>query len=194
MNRPPLTGFFDRHAPAWDSSQTAGIHGAIARIFAAADIRPGSRVLDVGAGTGILYPHFRDAVAGAYTAVDSSPEMVRQFKAKYPEALILETDYEKPIRFAGPFDIVMIFNAFPHFRDEEAVFRRSHSYLSPGGRLFVCHSMNREALNEHHRNAGGAVAGDVLISDDRMAGLYRKAGFTSVRVENKDHFYSEGTK
>ena len=194
MNRPPLDGFFDRYAPAWDSSQTAGIHGVIARIFAAADIRPGSRVLDVGAGTGILYFHFRDAGVGAYTAVDSSPEMVRQFKAKHPEALILETDYEKPIRFAGPFDVVMIFNAFPHFRDEEAVFRRSHSYLSPGGRFFVCHSMNREALNEHHRSAGGAVAGDVLIPDDRMAGLYRKAGFTSVRVENTDHFYSEGTK
>lgn len=194
MNRPPLGGFFDRYAPDWDESQPAEIHEIVTRIFASANFGRGARVLDVGAGTGVLYPYFRAAGAGAYTAVDVSPEMVRQFKAKHPEADILEADYEKPVRFPGTFDAIMIFNAFPHFRDEEAVFRLSHLYLSPGGRLFICHSMNREALNAHHRNAGGAVSEDVLISDKRMAGLYRRAGFTAVRVENTDHFYSEGTK
>jgi len=194
VSRPPLGGFFDRCAPSWDNGCPAGLTAAISKIFAVARLHPGSRILDVGAGTGILYPFFLKAGAGAYTAVDSSPAMVQRFKAKHPEAAVLEADYEKPIVFPEPFDVIMIFNAFPHFRDEEAVFRRSRSYLSAGGRLFICHSMNREALNAHHRDAGGTVAGDVLISDARMAGLYRKAGFTAVRVENTDHFYSEGTK
>jgi len=194
MSRPPLGGFFDGHAPAWDSYQDEGTHRAIARIFKTAGIRPGARVLDVGAGTGILYPYFLAAGVGAYTAVDVSPEMVRQFKAKHPEADVLEADYEKSIRFPGTFDAIMIFNVFPHFRDEETVFRLSHPYLSPGGRLFICHSMNRESLNAHHRNAGGVVSEDVLISDERMAGFYRNAGFSAVRIENTDHFYSEGKK
>ncbi|MBN1938743.1 MAG: methyltransferase domain-containing protein [Candidatus Aminicenantes bacterium] len=194
MSRPPLGGFFDGHAPTWDDCQTPGLHEAIGRIFAAASFRPGLRVLDVGAGTGVLYPHFQAAGAGDYTAVDISPEMVRQFRAKHPEARILESDYEQPISFPGLFDAVMIFNAFPHFRNEETVFRLTHSYLSPGGRLFICHSMNREALNEHHRNAGGVVSEDILISDERIAGHYRKAGFVSIKVENADCFFSEGTK
>ena len=117
------------------------------------------------------------------TAVDISPEMVRQFRAKHPEARVIEADYEKPIRFPLSFDAIMIFNAFPHFRNEETIFRLSHSYLVPGGRLLLCHSMSREALNEHHHNAGGVVSEDVLISDERIAGLYRKAGFAAVRVE-----------
>jgi demethylmenaquinone methyltransferase/2-methoxy-6-polyprenyl-1,4-benzoquinol methylase len=189
-----IKDFFDRHAPRWDSYQTKDTHRAIAEIFAAAGLRPGCRVLDVGAGTGILYPYFLEAGAVSYSAVDISPEMVREFKSKYPEAIIIEADYEKPIFFPCLFDVVMIFNAFPHFRNEEAVFAYSYSYLAPGGRLFVCHSMNREALNEHHRNSSLDVAEDVLISDDRMTDLYRMSGFMSIRVENTDHFYSEGTK
>jgi len=194
VSRPPLGGFFDGHAPSWDDCQTPGLHDSIVRIFAAADFHPGLRILDVGAGTGVLYPSFLAAGVGEYTGVDISPEMVRQFKAKHPEARVLEADYEKPIRFPGAFDAIMIFNAFPHFRNEENVFRLSYSYLAPAGRLLICHSMNREALNEHHRNAGGVVSEDVLISDGQIAGLFRKAGFAAVRVENGDFFYSEGTK
>jgi hypothetical protein len=33
-----------------------------------------------------------------------------------------------------------------------------------------------------------------LISDARMRDLYTQAGFISIRVENTDIFYSEGTK
>lgn len=194
MNRPPLGGFFDRHAPGWDESQPAEIHEIITRIFRTAAFRRGARICDVGAGTGVLYPYFLEAGAGAYTAVEISPEMVRRFRAKHPEARVLEADFEQPIPFPQPFDAVMIFNAFPHFRDQETVFRLAHSYLAEGGRLLICHSMNREALNAHHRDAGGPVSEDILISDERMAGHYRRAGFTAVRVENADYFYSEGTK
>lgn len=194
MSRPPLGGFFDRHAPTWDDCQTPGLHESIGRIFAAASFERGFRALDVGAGTGVLYPYFLAAGAVEYTAVDISPEMVRTFRAKHPEARVFEADYEKPIAFPRPFDTIMIFNAFPHFRDEEAVFGLSHSYLRPGGRLLICHSMNREALNAHHREAGDTVSEDILISDERMNGLYRKAGFTGVKVVNGDFFYSEGTK
>jgi SAM-dependent methyltransferase len=120
--------------------------------------------------------------------------MVRLSRIKYPLATILQADFEKPIAFPDSFDAVMIFNTFPHFLDEESLFSRSHSCLKPGGRLFICHSLNREALNEHHRLAGMAVAEDVLISDARMRDLYTQAGFISIRVENTDIFYSEGTK
>ncbi len=194
MSRPPLGGFFDGHAPTWDENQTPGLHESIGRIFAAASFEPGLRVLDVGAGTGVLYPYFLAAGAGEYTAVDMSSEMVRTFQAKHPDAHVFEADYEKSIPFPRPFDAVMIFNAFPHFRNEETVFRLSSSYLRPGGRLFICHSMNREALNAHHRAAGSVVSEDILISDERMAGRYRQAGFSGVKVENGDFFYSEGTK
>ncbi len=88
----------------------------------------------------------------------------------------------------------MIFNTFPHFKDEAAVFARAHACLAPGGRLFICHSLNREGLNAHHRQAGRAVAEDVLISDERMAAFYKNAGFTSVQVDDTDIFYSEGRK
>jgi SAM-dependent methyltransferase len=186
--------FFDRHAPLWDTYQTAETHAALARIFDTAELPPGLRVLDVGSGTGILYPYFQAARAGAYTGLDVSPEMVRLFKAKHPEAAVIEADFESPSpALPSPFDLVMIFNTFPHLRDEEAVFSRARSLLAPGGRLMICHSMSREALNGHHRQAGGAVAEDVLISDSRFRLLYRRAGFASVRVENGDFFYSEGT-
>ncbi len=186
--------FFDRLAPLWDSYQTGETHAAIARIFAAAALSPGLRVLDVGAGTGILYPYFQSAGVSGYTGLDLAPEMVRLFKAKHPDAKVFEADFESPLpAFPVLFDLVMIFNTFPHFRDEESVFRRSRALLAPGGRLLICHSMSREVLNEHHRQAGEVVAEDVLVSDRRFRELYQRAGFSSIRVENGDFFYSEGT-
>jgi cyclopropane fatty-acyl-phospholipid synthase-like methyltransferase len=185
--------FFDLHAPRWDSYQTDATYAAIGRILDAASIGPGQTVLDVGAGTGILYPYFRAAGVRAYTAVEISAEMARIFRAKHPDAEVIEADYEASIAFRRRFDMIMIFNAFPHFRDQAAVFERSRSYLEPGGRLLICHSLSREALAEHHRLAGGAVAGDVLVSDRRFRDLYRGAGFRLVRIENTDIFYSEGT-
>ncbi len=186
--------FFDRHAPLWDSYQTAATHAAIVRSMNRAALRPGLRVLDVGAGTGILFPYFQALGVAAYTAVDVSPEMIRRLRAAHPGAAAVTADFEAPIPFPAPFDAVMIFNAFPHFRDEETVFARARDCLAPGGRLFICHSLNREGLREHHRQAGSDVAEDVLVSDERMAALYAGAGFSDVQVENTDIFYSEGTR
>jgi demethylmenaquinone methyltransferase/2-methoxy-6-polyprenyl-1,4-benzoquinol methylase len=186
--------FFDRHAPLWDSYQTPQTHAAIVRILERAALPPGARVLDVGAGTGILYPYLREGGAAAYTAIDISPEMIRRLRAAHPGAEAVVADFQEPMSFPAPFDAVMIFNAFPHFRDEEAVFLRARDCLAPGGRLFICHSLNREGLREHHRQAGSDVAGDVLIPDERMAALYAGAGFAAIQVENSDIFYSEGTR
>ena len=103
-------------------------------------------------------------------------------------------NYEERLFPAGMFSKIVIFNAFPHFENEKAVFENSYFYLKPGGRLYVAHSMNREQLDEHHSKAGMEVQDHVLIPDKEFRKLYAEAGFSDILVENKKYFFSVGAK
>ena len=115
-------------------------------------------------------------------------------RSKYPELSFIIGDFAQASIKCASRSRVIIFNAFPHFPDEAEVFAQAFRILIPGGTLTIAHSMNREALDEHHRHAGIAVQDHVLIADDAFHRLYGEAGFTNVTVENSTLFYSSGRK
>jgi demethylmenaquinone methyltransferase/2-methoxy-6-polyprenyl-1,4-benzoquinol methylase len=187
-----VRNYFDRLAQAWDNgrSDCSAINAILDR-FGPLD---GKTVLDVACGAGVLYPFLTARKAARISAVDISPEMCRIYREKYPGAEVLTGDFERELFKGLQFDRVIIYNAFPHFENPEAVFANAFHLLKRGGSLLIAHSMNRAELDEHHRRAGKEVAEHVLISDDEFSALYRRTGFTGVTVNNGAYFYSEGRK
>ena len=181
--------FFDRLAPDWDAGMVRN-EAVIARILDNAGVCEGCTVLDVACGTGVLFGDYVKRGAARVTAVDLSPEMAARAAEKAAGTCIevicgdVETDVQ--VQESAPYDVVMVYNAFPHFPDPARLIRTLAGLVRPGGRLSIAHGMSRAALDAHHSGSAHAVSMrllpeeevralmapyldvDVVISDDRM--------------------------
>ena len=187
--------FFDRHAARWDCRRSPSEDGKIELILSRLKFLPGESVLNIGCGTGVLLPFLEKRGIAAYTGLDYSEAMTREFRRKFPAHRIVNENWQNPGLFPdGSFSKIIIYNAFPHFSDPAAALKNSFAALRRGGTLCIAHSRTREKLALHHRNAGGAVSGHSLPLDAEFCALYSNAGFESVIMDNKRYFYSSGQK
>lgn len=188
MEKKDIITFFDQCAPWWDDDMIRR-EDIIAAILDNGGIRAGIDVLDVACGTGVLFPDYLKRGVASVTAIDISPEMAKIAQSKFPEVKVICGDVETAA-FEKQFDVVMVYNAFPHFPDPAHLIEVLASLVKKGGRLSVAHSMSRAALTKHHERASTVSIDlleetelaalfapyfdvDVVISDDRM---YQVAG------------------
>jgi len=175
--------------------------------------RPPARVLDLGAGTGILAAR----VAAAYpeaelVLTDGAPAMLEQARETLGErAEIVVADLADPLP-AGGFDAVVSALAIHHLGDEDkrALFARVAAALPPGG-VFVnaeqvagptpCFDRRYRDWHETASAAAGATpeewAGAVeLMRHDRCADVesqlhwLREAGFDAADCLFKHHCFA----
>jgi demethylmenaquinone methyltransferase / 2-methoxy-6-polyprenyl-1,4-benzoquinol methylase len=104
---------------------------------AALALRPGERVLDVGAGTGISTEELGRSGAFAVGA-DLSTGMLRAGHRVRPEVPLLAGDALKLPFADGVFDAVTISFALRNVVDTAAALRELARVTRPGGRLVVC--------------------------------------------------------
>lgn len=104
-----------------------------------AGLRPGMRIADVAAGTGLVA---REAAAvagdpGRVVGVDPSPGMLAEAARSLPPRvrLVLGRAEELPLA-GGPFDFLSMGYALRHVSDLGRTFREFHRVLRPGG--IVC--------------------------------------------------------
>ena len=143
--------FFDALSEKWESElEPCGAkHAATAFLAQACE---GATVLDIGCGTGIMAQAYLDAGASRILGIDIAPQMIAIAQRKFEgndrveflaaDIYGLETDMR--------FDSVVVYNAYPHFINKEALARKVAELLVPGGRFLVAHGMSRHAINEHH--------------------------------------------
>ena len=104
---------------------------------AALGLRPGERVLDVGAGTGVSTEELKRSGAFAVGA-DLSIGMLRAGRATRPAVPLLAGDALRLPFADGAFDAVTISFALRNVVDTEAALRELGRVTRPGGRLLVC--------------------------------------------------------
>lgn len=156
MNQKDIIQFFDRCAPGWDADMVRN-ENVIETILNNAGVREEIRVLDVACGTGVLFPDYEKRRVGELIGIDISPKMVEIARKKYPEHRILCADVQQT-EFEDKFDVIMIYNAFPHFPEPELLIRHLSGMLKPDGVLSVAHGMSKEALDRHHEGAAKEVS------------------------------------
>lgn len=189
MNKKDIISFFDRCASWWDDDMVRN-EAVIATILDKGAVRTGITVLDVACGTGVLFPDYLQRGAEV-TGIDISPEMVKIAQSKFPQLEIICGDVETH-DFGKKFDVVMVYNAFPHFPQPAELIAHLASLLKEGGRLTVAHGMSRAALQEHHKRAQGVSL--ELPHEDDMAKLFAPHFAVDAVISNEEMYLVSGVK
>ncbi|MGA9349222.1 MAG: methyltransferase domain-containing protein [Anaerolineae bacterium] len=183
--------FFDQAAAEWDALEVEETLIRLREIVAGLDIVPGAAVLDVGAGTGVLVPLLLEATGGEgrIMALDISGEMLRQAQAKgYPVEYVQGDAENLPLRDEA-FDWAICNAVFPHFPHKLRALGEICRVLRSGGRLVICHTASRQAINEFHRSMGGVVAHDTIPDEGEMLRLLQEAGLVEAQVRDEPDCY-----
>ncbi|MGB7605577.1 MAG: methyltransferase domain-containing protein [Lutisporaceae bacterium] len=184
--------FFNSMAEKWDSVCQHDMN-KIKYILDLLNIKYGANILDVGTGTGVLIQLLAEQVGeqGEITAIDVSDRMleVAQRKHMYDNVSfvcgdVLEVDLPNEY-----FDYVICYSVFPHFDDKEFAVKILGKYLKQSGKLVICHSQSREAINNIHKSASEAVAEDNLPQINVIRGYFENLGLeTIIEIDNGEMF------
>ena len=113
-------------------------------IVAALGLKPGMRVADVGAGTGLFVRLLSPAVGpqGRVYAVDIAPEFVRNIERLARQENLANVEVvlggEREAKLApGSVDLVFTSDTYHHFEYPQEMLASIHRALAPGGSLVV---------------------------------------------------------
>ena len=168
IDKSEVISFFDRLAPEWDANMVTN-DTVINTILDNAGVKKGSNVLDVACGTGVLFSYYMDRNICSLTAVDISPKMIEIAKEKYKDTDIdiICADVET-YDFGKQFDSIVVYNAYPHFKDADVLISVLANKLKNGGILTVAHGMSRDKINSHHKGTASKVSNGLMPADELL--------------------------
>jgi ubiquinone/menaquinone biosynthesis C-methylase UbiE len=172
-----------------------------AELVAAADLRPGERVLDVACGTGIVTRLAAERVGpdGSVAGLDPNPAMLavagESFSAEPPPTWHQAHAENMPLEDER-YEVVLCGMGLQFFSDRAAGLREIHRVLAPGGRLVAnvpgptpppLRAM-ADALTRHvsPESAGFVNAVFSLHDIEEVRALAEEAGFSRVEVRSEE--------
>jgi SAM-dependent methyltransferase len=163
-------------------------------------IKPGSRVLDAGCGTGGALGWLSAAAGdqGAVVGLDLSAAHLACAREGLGDGTgLVQADLIRPPLVAGCFDLIWMVNTVNHLRDPDAGLERLLPLLATGGRLAIGQSsllpemyfswdarlerLTHEAVRRYYRERYGLEERQ-LQAVRAILGLLRRAGLREVRV------------
>jgi len=194
MDKQKIAAFFDGRAETWDAKEKPEVYNIVKIIIDKISPGPASKILDIGCGTGILYPFLQAYNPAETLHIDLSEGMLAQLLKKYPAASVMRADFEEINLKENYFDYIIAYNVFPHFMDKQKVFHNAMRFLKNGGSFYIAHSMTREELQRVH-GSNNQTKKDLLPPSADMKQMYLNAGFKNIIIEEKSPgFFSSGYK
>ena len=212
------TRTFDAHASGYDAVRRRlvppfdAFYGTAVGALELVD-GPVARVLDLGAGTGLLAQRILAArPAAELTLLDGAPAMLEQAQARLGDRVrYLHADLRDPLP-AGPWDAIVSALAIHHLHDEDkaSLYARAREALRDGG-IFVnaeqvlgptpwleqLYERRQEqaaralgATDEDWAGALERMAHDRCATVERQLVWLREAGFTDADCLFKDHRFA----
>ena len=198
-----MDDFFAARLDGYDEHMRRNIEGASGFYAYTASLLPsaeGSRVLDLGCGTGLeLEEYFAVNPGAAVTGIDLSEAMLHALKAKFPDkdlTLIRASYFDVPLG-NGQYDAAVSVESLHHFPAEmkASLYEKMYSALAEKG-IFVqtdYFAESEEMEKEYFQNLA-ALKKEQGLSDDvfyhydtpltveHEMDVLRRAGFRDIRI------------
>jgi SAM-dependent methyltransferase len=123
-------------ADDWAEVQEGVMRTAFEAGLDALGVGPGTRLLDVGCGAGLVLRLAADRGADV-SGLDASPAMVAHAQARVPGAPIVQGEIEELPFADGAFDAVTGFNSFQYAARPVHALEEAVRVLAPGGRVLM---------------------------------------------------------
>lgn len=149
-------------------------------------------VLDVGTGTGIILPFLLQKLnhRGSITAVDLAEKMIERARKKYGQYPIeFITGNVTSLHRPQTYKAIICYSVFPHFKNQEHTLQALHELLQNNGKLLVCHSEGRQAINSRHGEIKHNVISHPLPPIEETSNLFKKVGFQILDKEDTPEIY-----
>ncbi len=113
--------------------------GADSLAMIARRVSQGARVLDLGAGPGVLGGYLHDALGCTVDGVEVSPDAAAAARNRYRRLEVADLDSVplESLGFEGGYDFIVCADVLEHLRDPEQLLAQLPSLLAPGGRLIA---------------------------------------------------------
>ncbi|MFC1915489.1 class I SAM-dependent methyltransferase [Chloroflexota bacterium] len=184
--------YFNHRAAVWDETATENNETNLRLMAERLKIKPGARILDVGTGTGVFLPFLLSEIGsnGQIVALDIAEEMLSKARAKGFNGNIdyLNADVTNVPLPDETFDNVVCYSSFPHFQDKSKALGEINRVTKSGGRLLICHTSNRDSINQLHLGIP-EVKNDFIPGEDEMQRMLVEAGFIDIRIEDNQENY-----
>lgn len=195
--------------PSFYATRQTGIVGdhliAMGQLLKRADLRPGARVLEYGAGFGQIALAFARTGIKAET-VDVNPAfcaVVSQLAERYQVDLTAHvgTFGHNPAGEPAAYDVIYFYESFHHCLDFRAVLPRLKAMLKPGGRILMAGEPIFAAPHPTLPYAWGIrLDGECVavmrqrgwmelgFQEDYLLKVFAEAGFGAVKHPSADHY------
>jgi ubiquinone/menaquinone biosynthesis C-methylase UbiE len=185
--------YFESYTDEWDKMFTAEDFEILSFLIDSFNIQKGTKIVDLGCGTGILFDLLRRKVGkdGMIIGVDFCSKMSSKAKQNFPFETISEVNAEVenlPLR-TDSFDSAISFAAFAHFTDPRKVMVEVSRVLKDSGAFHIIHLFSSQELEDYHHETGGPIADDRLPSRDDMMALFDHGNFTNVKITDHPGLY-----
>ncbi|MTI69401.1 MAG: class I SAM-dependent methyltransferase, partial [Firmicutes bacterium] len=183
--------FFDERALKWDHIVNHD-PDKLDYIFNIINLNKNDNVLDVGTGTGVLIPYIHKVIGeqGKITAIDLSDKMldVAREKFSFKNVKYIQNDVNN-LEIKKEYDAIICYSVFPHFIDKEVTIKHLSEGLKDKGKLVICHSQSRDAINNLHKKAGEEVKEDNLPTMDKIKEMFNKVNLKVQRIIDNDEMF-----
>jgi demethylmenaquinone methyltransferase/2-methoxy-6-polyprenyl-1,4-benzoquinol methylase len=184
--------FFNSIAEKWDSTIKVD-EKKINKLLSQISITNGESILDIGTGTGVLIPFYKEINKnGKITGVDISEGMLNVAKRKFGQLSNLNfklLDVENEF-IEEKFDKIVLYSMFPHLNNKvETIKKLVNNNLNKNGKLLIAHSDSREFLNNLHSNADDRVSNDILIDVNKQKEVFEIANLKVINAYEDDEIY-----
>ncbi|MDZ7264777.1 MAG: class I SAM-dependent methyltransferase [candidate division KSB1 bacterium] len=149
-------------------------------------------VLDIGCGTGVLFPFIEKIAPGGARifAMDFAKGMIREAALQKNGRLTLLCGCARYLPFReNTIDRIIAFHVLPHIQGKRLALTECWRILKPYGELAIIHLHSSAEINAIHQELGGIVKDHKLPPVEQVCRMLTNASFTILTAVDRSGEY-----